>query len=365
MKVAMIGLRGIPAKSGGVEVVVENLSVELVRLGADVTVYCRTPYCKERPKEYKGVKLRYLTTINTKNTEAFVHTFLSTFDAIFKDYDIIHYHAMGNALFSFFPRLFGKKTIVTLHGLDYEREKWGAAAKTYLRLCEKAALSSNKVVSVSEKIKKHYHDKYKKDIEYLPNGVSIEKTKTISALKRFNIKSGYILFLSRLVPEKGLHFLIDAYRQAKTDKQLVIAGDHTHTESYFKEVKELAKDDKNIIFTGPLYGDDKIEAFSNASFFVLPSTIEGMPIVLLESMSFGLCPLVSDIAENMDTMKGNGYSFKSKDTDDLKDKIIYMINHPKEIKERGIKAKAYVEKEFNWQAISKKQLEIYEKVLKK
>ena len=362
MKVAMIGLRGIPAKSGGVEVVVENLAPELVKLGCEVTVYARTQYCNKNIKEYKGVKIRYMPTINTKYTEAIVHTFLSTIDCIFRDFDIVHYHAMGNALFSLDPRFFGKKTIVTLHGLDYEREKWGFFAKTYLKLCERLiTFYPNKIISVSEKIKKHFKDNYNKDIHYIPNAVNIEKPKKLDKLKRFGIKKdNYILFLSRIVPEKGLDYLIPAFKKTNADVKLLIVGDATHTDDYFEKIKQLASNDKRIIFTGPLYGEEKAEAFTNALFFVLPSTIEGMPVVVLEAMSFGKCPLVSNIQENKDLVKEKyGITFKSKDTDDLKEKIEYMIRNKGKVKKIGIENKKMVKKKYNWEEIAKKTLEVY------
>lgn len=365
MKIAMIGLRGIPGKSGGVENVVENLAPLLVKLGHEVTVYCRKSYCDERPKSFKGVKLKYLPSINTKFTESITHTFLSTSSTMFKKYDIVHYHAMGNGLFSAFPRLLGKKTVVTIHGLDWEREKWGCAAKTFLKLSEKGTcLFPNKIISVSSKIKDYYKEKYNKDIEFIPNGVTIQKPEELKNLKRFNLeKENYILFLSRLVPEKEIHTLINSFKKVKTTQKLVIAGDTTHTENYLKHLKELAKGDDRIIFTGPLYGKDKVEAFSNCSFFVLPSTIEGMPIVLLEAMSFAKCPLVSNIKENLDVIKDNGFSFKVRDEEDLKSKIEFMLNHKAELKKKGEACKEVVKKEYNWDRIAEMHLKVYEEVL--
>jgi glycosyltransferase involved in cell wall biosynthesis len=369
MKIAMIGLRGIPAKSGGVENVVENLAPLLVKLGADVTVYCRNPYCKDRPKEFKGVKLKYLPTLNLRETEVLVHSALSSFNALFKDYDIVHYHAMANGPFAIIPRLTGKKTVVTLHGLDWQREKWGPLAKAYLKLAEKIICAfPNKVISVSEKIKTHYKNNHNKDIVFIPNGVDIIKPQPISNLNRFGLKKdNYILFLSRIVPEKEVHTLIEAFKKMNksisANLKLVIAGDATHTEAYFDKVKSLAKDDKRIIFTGPLYGKDKIEAFSNARFFVLPSTIEGMPIVLLEAMSFGICPLVSNIQENMDVIKDYGFSFKVRDVDNLKNKLEYLIKNPKITKSKGKKCKELVKQNYQWNVIAEKTMKLYEEVI--
>lgn len=363
----MIGLRGIPANSGGIEVAVENLSPLLVKAGAEVTVYCRNPYCEEKPREWKGVKLKYLPTINTKHTDFIVHTFLSTVDVMFKDYDIVHYHAMGSGLFSIFPRLTGKKTIVTIHGLDYEREKWGAIAKAYLKFSERLiTIFPNNVITVSKKIKKYYMEKYNKEIEFIPNGVDIPETKSLSSLKKYGLKKdNYILSLGRIVPEKGVYFLIKAFREIKTDLKLVIVGDATHTDKYLNEVKESAEGDKRIIFTGSLHGEEKAEAYSNALFFVLPSTIEGMPVVLLEAMSFGTCSLTSDIEENVNII-GNekyGFLFKSKNVNDMRKRLEYLINNKEELKEKKRLCRENVKKNFQWEKIAKKTFDVYKKML--
>lgn len=365
MKIAMIGLRGIPGKSGGVENTVENLAPRLVRLGCDITVYCRPKYCASKPKIFKGVHLKYLPTINTKYTESVVHSTISTANALFKDYDIVHYHAMGNGVFSIIPRIKGDKTIITLHGLDWEREKWGFAAKTFLKISEKLICRfPSKVIAVSDKIKKYYKKKYDKNIFYIPNGVDIKAPKKLNHLKRFGLeKEKYILFLSRLVPEKGVHVLINAYKKTKTDVKLVIVGDSTHTQGYCKKIKESAKDDKRIIFTGALYDDDKAEAFSNCLFFVLPSTIEGMPIVLLEAMSYGKCPLVSDIEENVDVIKDCGFSFKVNDERDLQKMLRYMINQKNLLDKKGRECKELVKTNYDWDVIAQKTYEVYEDAL--
>lgn len=366
MKIAMIGLRGIPAKSGGVEAVVEHLAPRLVKLGCDVTVYCRNPYCKTRPKTFKGVKLRYLPTLNTKHAEAVVHSFLATLHVLTRKYDIVHYHAMGNGLFSIVPRGIGKKTIVTLHGLDWQREKWGVVAKSFLKLSERAiSRFPNTVISVSEKIQHYYKEKYKKDILFIPNGVDLQKPRKLDKLKRFGLeKEKYVLFLSRIVPEKGVHTLIKAFKNTKTDQKLLIVGDAPHSEGYLKQLKALARDDDRIIFTGPLFKDDKAEAYSNCSFFVLPSTIEGMPLVLLEAMSFGKCPLVSDIRENRDVVKDHGFSFRVNDEQDLGRRLTFMLAHPELLKERGTRAKAAVKKAYDWDAVARRTLRSYEGVLR-
>jgi glycosyltransferase involved in cell wall biosynthesis len=365
MKIAMIGLRGIPSSTGGVETVVEHIAPAIAKMGHEVTVYCRNPYCTSKPKTWRGVKLKYLPTLNLKHTEAVTHTFLSTMNSLFKKYDIVHYHAMGNGLFSILPRIAGTKTVVTLHGLDYERAKWGLLAKMYLKLSERGIKNfSNQITSVSSKIQQYYKYRYRKNITYIPNGVDIIPKRKLNNLKKFHLEEDkFILFISRLVPEKEIHTLIKAFKHLNTDQKLVIAGDATHTNEYVKKIKALAKGDERIIFTGPLYGDDKTEAFSNCSFFVLPSTIEGMPIVLLEAMSFEKCPLVSDIQENLDVIENAGISFKVKDENDLSKKLQYMLSHKSLIERRGKECKKIVQKKYNWDVIAKQTLKVYEDVL--
>ncbi|MGV8141090.1 MAG: glycosyltransferase family 4 protein [Candidatus Woesearchaeota archaeon] len=357
MKIAMIGLRGIPGVSGGVENVVENLAPRLAKLGHDVTVYCRNPYCKDKVKTFKDVNLRYLPCINVKVGETLSHSMLASMDVLFKKYDIVHYHAMGNGLFTIIP----KKTVLTLHGLDWEREKWGPTAKLFLKFSGMCVNHfPNKVISVSNKIKEHYKKQYNKDIIFIPNGVDIVATRPIYNLKRFGLKkNGYILFLSRIVPEKEVHTLIQAFKNVKTNKKLVIVGDATHTFEYQEKIREMAKTDKRIILAGPLYNVDKIEAFSNCEFFVLPSTIEGMPIVLLEAMSFGKCPLVSNIEENLDVIRDNGYAFRVRDVNDLTKQLEYMLKHKTEVRKKGLKCKEYVKANYDWDTIAKQTLEVY------
>jgi glycosyltransferase involved in cell wall biosynthesis len=365
MKVAMIGLRGIPGKSGGIETSVEQLAPRLVKLGCDVTVFCREHYCPEKPAHFKGVNLKYFSSFNTKYTETLLHSTLSTANAAFNDYDIVHFHAMANGAFSLIPRITGKKTVVTLHGLDWEREKWGKIAKAFLKVCERMiCVFPNQVIAVSKKIKDYYKDKYRKSIHFIPNGVEEAKFRKLKHLKKYGLSNdNYILFLSRIVPEKEVHTLIMAFKRVKTNVKLVIAGDTAHTDDYLKKAMELAKDDERIIFTGPLYSESKEEAFSNCRFFVLPSTIEGMPIVLLEAMSYSKCPLVSNIKENLDVVEGNAFSFTVRDHWDLARKITFMLKNKEIVRKNGKLCRELVRKEYRWDSIAKQTLNVYKEAL--
>ncbi len=375
LRVAMIGLRGIPGTSGGVEVAVEHIAPLLVEQGIDMTVYCRSSYCASRQKNFKGVKLIYLKTLNTKFTEALVHSFLSTAHALFCRYDVIHYHALGNGIFALFPRLFGTKTVVTVHGMDYQREKWGLVAKKCLQASERViGWTANAVISVSKKIKRHYKDVYnKEDVSYIPNGVIPPPKMSVTAIQSLDygnphIETGqYYLFLSRLVPEKGIDVLIRAFKNLDTKKKLVIVGDHTHTQDYVMQVKKLAADDDRIIFTGGKFGKEKDSLFRGAYCFILPSSIEGLPIVLLEAMSYGIPCVVSNIEESMDVTLGDEYAFDFKvgSVEDLQKVLAWCDKHPEECKAKGEKAQAMVLELYKWERVAKHTKQVYEDVTSK
>jgi len=359
MRVAMIGLRGIPALSGGIETAVHNLAPELVKQGAELTVYARSCYSDTRIREFKGVKLVHLPTLNTKHTEAIVHSTLATAHAMMHPFDIVHFHAMANAPFSILPR----RCVVTLHGLDWKREKWGKAAQSYLKLCEQLlARWRHTVISVSEPIRDYFKERYGMELTYIPNGVPIGRRRRLSKLRRFGAEhDGYYLYLGRIVPEKGVHLLISAFRKTKTDRKLLIAGDASHCESYLRELQQSASDDRRIIFTGPLYDDEKDEAFSNAHLFILPSTIEGMPIAALEAMSYGTSPLVSDIEENVCATGGHGFRFSSGDEEALSSAIHDL--DVKDLSEDGTLCRDYVGRERNWEHAAHETMRVYREAM--
>lgn len=353
MKIAMIGQKGIPATSGGVEKHVEEMAIRLVEQGHEVTVYCRSTYMKQNLKEYKGVKLITINTIDCKSLDAIIYTFKATIHAVFKGYDVYHYHALGPASLSFIPKIFGKKVVVTVHGLDWKREKWGNFAQSYLKFGEfVTGHFADKIVSVSKNLSEYFIEKYKRNEEnvvYIPNGVNIQCNRESNEIKKYGLgHDDYILFLARLVPEKGAHYLIAAYNNLNTDKKLVIAGGSSFTEDYVKQLQGLAGDNKSIIFTGNVGGNLLAELYCNCALYVLPSDIEGMPLTLLEALSYGKKVLVSDIKENLQVIEGidNCYSFRRADVFDLTTKINSII----------LEAKVYdpkdtiniIEEQYSW-----------------
>lgn len=367
MKVAMIGQKGIAAKDGGVEKHVEEIATRLVKSGYEVTVYYRNTYIDTQMTEYKGIKLKCINTINNKNLDAIVYTFKATMDALRKNFDVYHYHALGPASLSFIPRLFGKKVIVTVHGLDWQRGKWGKFAKAYLKFGENiTGKFANKIISVSENLKNYFIKKYnrkEKDVIFIPNGVNISMSQPEDLIKAFGLEEdNYILYLARIVPEKGSHYLIQAFNNLNTDKKLVIAGGTSFTDDYLLKIKALVKDDTKIIFTGNVDGKLKEELFSNCYIYVLPSDIEGMPLTLLEAMSYRRCCLVSDIPENKNVVKNNGLTFKKGNIDDLKEKIELLLNNKDLIKNMGENSFNDISDNYNWEYVTKKIEKVYEEV---
>lgn len=386
MKVGVVGLITIGGQSGGtaggVEKLIEEVSVRLAERGHDVTVYCRAKYNIERATEFKGVKLRNLPAVYTKHLEAITHSFLSMLYATW-ECDVIQFHSMGPALLSFIPRLFSKKTVCTLHGLDWKRGKWGRIAKAVLRLGEQCAIRfPNRTTVVSRFLERYYPEQYGKQVVYIPNGVSAIPHRPLDRLKRFDIEERkFILYLGRIVPEKGCHYLVPAFRGIDTDLKLLIVGDARHAGDYYDRVKALAGDDPRIVFAGALYGEEKEEAFSNAYAFCLPSDLEGLPIVLLEAMGSGQCCLTSDIPEVVEVIDPprlgyddsdpeaapapHGVTFKQGDIDDLREQLESLIHAPERVAELGANARNYAEMEYNWDRIAQQYEGVYQDVLSK
>lgn len=369
MKIAMIGHKRIPSREGGVEVVVEELATRLAKKGYQIDVYNRkgknvqdknADKDKKNIKEYKGVHIITIPTINKKGIDALLYSFFASIRALFGKYDVLHYHAEGPCAMLWIPHLFRKKIIVTIHGLDWQRSKWGGFATKYIKFGEKlAAKYADEIIVLSKGVQNYFKDTYNRDTVFVPNGVNKPVTRNPSIIKeKYGLeKDSYILFLARIVPEKGLHYLIEAYKQIDTDKKLVIAGGASHTNDYLKEIKNMVVSDDRIIMTGFVQGDELEELFSNCYLYCLPSDVEGMPISLLEAMSYGCNCLVSDIKENTQVIDKYAKTFKKGNVEDLKEQI-------KKILAKGINIKKsdvidYILKKYNWDNIVNVMEKIY------
>jgi glycosyltransferase involved in cell wall biosynthesis len=358
----MLGSKGIPATWGGIEVHVEQLAVRFAEMGHDVTVYCR-PYYTTIPEEtYKGVHLCKLPTVKSKNLDAISHTLLATLHSLWQDYDIVHYHAIGPAVMSFIPRIFGRTTIVTVHGLDWEREKWGKRAKAFLKFGEKAAvIFPDATIGVSKFLKSYLEEKYSRPVSYIPNAVADPVELAPNQIKSLGLEGkDYYLFVARLVPEKGAHFLLEAFKQLKTDKKLVIAGGSSHSDDYVNKLHQDAGD--RVIFTGYVHGEMLYELYTNAYCYVHPSTIEGLPFTLLEAVSYGNCAIVSDIPPCLEVIDDAGIVFRSKDVADLLRALRQAEEGPELTRELGHKAKL-VKAEYSYDSIAEKTIQLYSDLL--
>lgn len=319
MKVAMIGHKDFPSRSGGVEVVVGNLATSLVKRGYDVTVYNRGLEKGHNVYDVQGVHARRIFTFRKPALNAMVYSFLATFDALRHDYDVIHYHAIGPSVPLVIAKLFGRHTVCTVHGLNWKVDKWGGFASRYLKLGEwVAAKFADDLVVLSETEWNYFVEKYNRVPVLVPNAVQFKPTLPCDLIRqKYGLeKDSYILYVGRISPEKGPRDLVEGYRKAHTGKKLVLAGPMMQSE-YCDQLQKSIAGDPDIITTGYVVGDELRELYSNCKLFVLPSHTEGLSLALLEALSLGARCLVSDIPENTTVTAEFGAEFKTEDTDAL------------------------------------------------
>ena len=365
MKIVVLGTRGFPNVQGGVENHCQNLYIHLARNGCDVTVLTRKPYVDLTTKEYKGVKLRAIGCPKIKSLEAIVHTIKGIVVARRLNPDILHIHAIGPSLFVPLAKLFGIDVVMTNHGPDYNRKKWGIVAKFVLRLGERfGSLYADKIICISKTIANDIKKKYGVTSIIIPNGVEVQsKTKPDKVLRKYAIQQNkYILAVGRFVPEKGFDDLIMAFNKINNEKwKLVIAGDADHEDKYSRRLKKQTSDNDNIILTGFLGRNELKELYSNAGIFVLPSYHEGLPIVLLEAMSYGLSCIASDIPANRNVELCEGRFFEAGNANALTQKIKEFIDKPLIEKERRRQIDMITEN-YDWEKIAFRTKRVYEEV---
>lgn len=372
MKIAMIGHKRIPSREGGIEIVVEELAVRMAKKGHCVEVYNRkghhvagAEYETTHLKEYKGVKIYSVCTVDKKGLAALSSSIFASIKSLGKHYDVIHFHAEGPCAMLWLPHLFGIRTIATIHGLDWQREKWGKSrfAKAYLKFGERIAVRfADEVLVLSQNVQEYFQKVYGRKTYFLPNGVNQPQKREANQIKqRWNLeKDSYLLFLGRIVPEKGILYLLEAYSQLDIKKKLVIAGGSSDTSAYMEQLKEIAGGNETILFTGFVDGELLDELYSNAYLYILPSDLEGMPISLLEAMSYGKCCLTSDIKECTEVTKETGISFQKGNVEDLKQKLQKLCDSPQEVDRYGKMAFDRVMKYYNWDNVVEQTLCLYE-----
>ena len=359
MKIAMIGHKRVPSRDGGIEVAVEELSSRMVAQGHEVTLYNRGG---KAPKEgYRGIRIRRVPVIRVPGISAAMGAFLATVRAVFGGYDCIHLHAEGTATMAFLPKLFKIRTVVTIHGLDWKRSKWGRFASWYLKKGEKAAVKrADEIVVLSNAMQQYFADTYGRETVYIPNGMEKHPRKDAALIRqKWGLETDeYILYLGRLVPEKGIHYLIEAIKKLDTTKKLVIVGSQSEMPEYYQQLREIAQGDSRIIFAGFADGDLWSELFSNCYVYCLPSELEGMPISLLEAMSYGCCCVCSDIPECVEVVGDHGFHFPVGDVEKLSSLLGDLCRSPEVVEARRCR----VREEFvhyTWDEVTERTLELY------
>lgn len=366
MRIAYIALKGMPI-GGGIEKLTEEIGSRLVQRGHEVIVYASRDY-GTKDGIFRGIVVRTVPSINTKALHKPTICLCATLDVLKRrEVDLVHIHAVGPSMFSLLPRLKGIPTVVQTHGLEWKRDKWGLFAKTFFYLADYTAIYfPNKTTSVSRVQKDYYEKRFGREVVYIPNGVNPVKRAEPDWILSQGLKpQGYILFAARLVEEKGAHFLIEAFRNIRTEMKLVVAGDAAHAERYKGRLRELAGQDPRIVFPGFVTGQPLSELFSHAYLFCLPSTLEGLPIALLEAMSYGNCCLASDIPENLEALESYGYTFRNRDAGDLRRRLEELIGHPERVQEKREEARRHVLSSYSWDRITDRMEILYHSIVRR
>ena len=374
MRIAFIGHKRIPSREGGIEIVVDELATRMVARGEQVVVYNRKGHnaageefdnqssTSDKPYMYRGVKVIPVTTIDAKGLAALTSSFFATLKAIKARPDVIHYHAEGPCVPLRLAHWFGIRTVATIHGLDWQRAKWGRFASTYLKLGERtAAKCADEVIVLSRNVQRYFKDTYGRDVRFIPNGIERNTPVAADAITRkYGLeKDGYILFLGRIVPEKGVHYLIEAFKRLDTDKKLVIAGGSSDSAEYYESIKAAAASDPRIVLTGFTQGEELAELYSNAYVYVLPSDLEGMPMSLLEAMSYGNCCLTSDIPECAEVVGDHAVTFHKGDVDDLTVKLGGLLSDSAQVMSLKTSAADYITDKYSWDDVVDRTLALY------
>ncbi|MFH1790185.1 MAG: glycosyltransferase family 4 protein [bacterium] len=378
MKICMIGQKGIPTIYGGIERHVEELAKELAHKNQQVLVYARSWYTPTNVKKIGSIRIIHTPCLKTKHLDAITHTFTATLHALTQKPDIVHYHGVGPSLMAFIPKLLLRRTkvVVTAHCLDRYHKKWGWFARLVLRIGEwTSAVFSHQTITVSKNLKSYYLNEYKKMTSYIPNGVNFEDKPMNSAIieDKWNLTpKKYVVMISRLVRHKGAHYLIDAWQFAKTmypklfnGYKLVIVGGSNYTDDYVKELKTMARGNSSIIFTGWQSGQTLKELYANATILVHPSENEGLPLTVLQAMSFATPVLVSDINEHKELITDSRFWFQNANVASLSEKLIELFKNEKLTLESGITNQANARQNFDWADIASQTASLYEHLHKK
>lgn len=362
----MIGHKIFPSRSGGVEVVVYELSTRLAKKGIDVTVYNRGLIKGKKKKDKEeGVNIVRTFTFKNQKLNAMVYSFLATFETLTGKYDIIHYHAVGICVPIFIARLFKKKTVATIHGLNWRVDKWKGFAAKYLKFGEKIAVKyADEIITLTPEMHRYFLDTYGRDTALIENAITpVRKTDDSIIKNKFGLeKDTYIFYFGRISPEKGVLELIEAYNKTDIEEKLVIAGEIPGNE-FGEAVRSTASCNDKIVFTGFATGEVLNSLYCNASLYVLPSHTEGLSLSLLEALSCGVKCLTSDIVENTSVTGKFGMDFKTSDVDDLARALADGLKKERSVEEVDEQIK-YIKNNFDYDKMVERHIETYERVIR-
>lgn len=364
MRIAMIGIKAIPARFGGFETAVDEISRGLVAMGHEVTVYNRSGMSTWSEDVYEGVRLVTLPTLKSKNLSTIAHAFLATLHVMLHPVDIVHFFTTGTTLFAPLVRARGMKAVCSVDGTDWQRGKWGTFARWYLRTSEwLASWWCNALISDSREVQRYYANQYQASSQCITYGFRESRSSGRDCLNRFNLtERGYVLFVGRLVPENNIHHLIKAFEGLVTDKKLVIVGDDPWEKNYVASLK--ATRDPRIVFTGGVYGDAYAQLQQNAYLFVLPDEVGGTHPALVEAMGFGNCVLVNDTPSNLEVIDSAGFAYRgAAGSDDLQSILQHLLHSPDTVAEYRVRASERAFSHYRWRNVIEDHERLYRSVL--
>ncbi len=375
MKIAMIGQKGLPANFGGVERHVHDMSIGLAERGFDVHAYCRRWYAQKSGDNFNGVNLIFTPTLKSKHFDAILHTLTSSIHALFAGFDVIHYHGVGPSLLSWIPRLFAPRVrvVTTFHSIDRHHQKWGLFARVMLRLGEWTACRfAHKTIAVSQSIKHYCQTEYDRQTVYIPNGVALcENEIANDKLPQFGLeKEKYMVMVSRLVPHKGAHLLIEAFNRLKSEHardltiknlKLAIVGGSVYTDDYVASLHKAAGKSNDIVFTDFQSGETLAQLYTNAICLVHPSLNEGLPITVLEAMRYHRPALVSDIPEHLELIQDDRAIYRENDIESLAFCLFHFLRlSSHEQQYMADKNLETVKNRYSWQVVIPQIIRVYQ-----
>ena len=362
LRIAMLGIRGVPANYGGLEAVAEEVGARMVERGHRVTVYCRAHNATTSDREYRGLHRIELPSLAEKHLDTPTHTAIASMHALAHRSDVVHLFGVGNAPWLPLLRFAGRGTVISVDGMDWRRRKWSRPVRALLERSSLLAIrGSDACITDSHEVARYYREKYRREPHYIAHGFDARPITTRGALNEYGLDDrGYVLFVGRVTPEKGLHYLIDAFAGVETQLQLVIVGDGSGDATYWRTLQARASVDRRVRLLGPIYGEAVRELFAHAYLYVQPSEIEGTALALVEAMGYGNCVLVSDIAENLETVGDAGLSFDiNQPVASLRVRLSELVASPEVVACQREKSLAYARANFSWEQVADAHERLY------